>query len=67
MSALVPNQGFVDLERVEHDSPFRSLGQLPNGGPMDLEGWPGMQMEVRDLILAAVYYILSKLFKESGF
>lgn len=51
MSAIAPNQGFVDLERIEHDSPFRSLGQHPNGGPMDLEGWPAMQTEVCYLIL----------------
>ena len=51
MSALVPNQGFVDIERLEHDSPFRSLSQHPNGGPMDLEGWPRMQTEVCCLVL----------------
>lgn len=40
------NQTFMDHERVEHESPFRSLSQHPNGRPMDLEGWPAMQMEV---------------------
>lgn len=39
------NQTSVDHERFEHGSPYRSLGQLSNGRPMDLEGWPPMQME----------------------
>ncbi|KAH9684989.1 KH domain-containing protein [Citrus sinensis] len=38
------NPSFVDHERFEHDSPFRSLGQ-PNGRPMDLEGLSAMQTE----------------------
>ncbi|XWS55331.1 hypothetical protein CRYUN_Cryun10bG0165600 [Craigia yunnanensis] len=39
------NHSFVDHERFEHDSPFRSLGQHPNGRQMDLEGWSVMQTE----------------------
>ncbi|CAL8998219.1 unnamed protein product [Prunus brigantina] len=39
------NQTLVDHERLEHESPFRTLSQNANGRPMDLEGWPGMQME----------------------
>ena len=40
------NQGFMDHERLEPDSPFRSLGQHPNSRPMDLEGWPAVPIEV---------------------
>lgn len=36
---------FSDLERYEHGSPFRSLGQ-PTNGKLDLEGWSMMQAEV---------------------
>ncbi|KAE8709268.1 KH domain-containing protein [Hibiscus syriacus] len=36
---------FVDHERLEHDSPFRALGQHPSGRQMDLEGWSVMQTE----------------------
>lgn len=39
------NQGFVEHERFDRDSPFRSLGQSPNGRQMDLEGWSVMQTE----------------------
>ncbi|OAY45040.1 KH domain-containing protein At1g09660/At1g09670 isoform X2 [Manihot esculenta] len=39
------SQGFVDHERYEHDSPYRSLGQQPNGRSMELEAWSGMQTE----------------------
>ncbi|XWS40408.1 hypothetical protein CRYUN_Cryun18bG0138500 [Craigia yunnanensis] len=39
------NPSFVDHERFEHDSPFRSLGQHPSGRQMDLEGWSVMQTE----------------------
>ncbi|XWS62398.1 hypothetical protein CRYUN_Cryun06bG0007400 [Craigia yunnanensis] len=39
------NPSFVDHERFEHDSPFRSFGQHPNGRQMDLEGWSVMQTE----------------------
>ncbi|KAJ0011328.1 hypothetical protein Pint_33107 [Pistacia integerrima] len=38
------NPSFVDHERFEPDSPFRSLGQ-PNGRPMELEGLSAMQTE----------------------
>ncbi|XP_074570160.1 KH domain-containing protein At1g09660/At1g09670-like [Curcuma longa] len=38
-SGLVPNHSFVDSERMDHSSPLRL------GGPMDLEGWSGMQTE----------------------
>ncbi|KAK8512991.1 hypothetical protein V6N12_030397 [Hibiscus sabdariffa] len=34
-----------DHERFEHGSPLRSLGQLPNGRQMDMEGWSVMQTE----------------------
>ncbi|KAG1363657.1 KH domain-containing protein [Cocos nucifera] len=44
-SGLAPNQSFVDPERIEHGSPLRLTGHPSNGGPMDLEGWPGMQTE----------------------
>ncbi|XP_043706666.1 KH domain-containing protein At1g09660/At1g09670-like [Telopea speciosissima] len=46
-SGMVQNQGFVDHERIEHESPLRSTStvQHPNGGPMDLEGWPVIQPE----------------------
>ncbi|KAL5982895.1 hypothetical protein ACLOJK_016974 [Asimina triloba] len=30
---------------MEHESPLRSTGLHANGGPMDLEGWSGMQTE----------------------
>ncbi|TYJ03720.1 hypothetical protein E1A91_A12G047000v1 [Gossypium mustelinum] len=43
VSSLTPS--FVDQERFEHDSPFRSFGQHPNGRQMDLEGWSVMQTE----------------------
>ncbi|AAB60747.1 ESTs gb/H37208,gb/H36853 come from this gene [Arabidopsis thaliana] len=36
---------FPDLDRYEHGSPFRSLGQ-PTNGKLDLEGWSMMQAEV---------------------
>ncbi|GAV63294.1 hypothetical protein CFOL_v3_06813 [Cephalotus follicularis] len=39
------NPSFVDQERFEHEIPFRSLGPLSNGRPMDLEGWSAMQQE----------------------
>ena len=39
------NPSFVDHERFERDSPFRSLGQ-PNGRPVDLEGLYTMQTEL---------------------
>ncbi|AEE28476.1 KH domain-containing protein [Arabidopsis thaliana] len=35
---------FPDLDRYEHGSPFRSLGQ-PTNGKLDLEGWSMMQAE----------------------
>lgn len=44
-SGLAPNQAFVDPERIEHGSPLRLAGHPSNGGPMDLEGWSGMQAE----------------------
>lgn len=44
---------FVDHERFENDSPFRSLSQPVNGRPMDLEGWSMMQTEV---MLVCSYY-----------
>jgi len=40
------NQGFIDHERLEPDSPFRPLGQHPNTRPMELEGWPALPIEV---------------------
>ncbi|KAK9214021.1 hypothetical protein WN944_006007 [Citrus x changshan-huyou] len=52
------NPSFVDHERFEHDSPFRSLGQ-PNGRPMDLEGLSAMQTEV---IMPVHGFILSCIF-----
>lgn len=44
-SILAPNQNFVH-ERMEHGSPLRLAGHSTNGGPMDLEGWSAMQVEV---------------------
>ncbi|XP_010245421.1 PREDICTED: KH domain-containing protein At1g09660/At1g09670 isoform X2 [Nelumbo nucifera] len=49
-SGLVPNQTFVDHERIEHESPLRSTAQHPDGGPMDLEGWPVMHSEENGLL-----------------
>ncbi|XP_057430390.1 KH domain-containing protein At1g09660/At1g09670 isoform X2 [Lotus japonicus] len=39
------NQGFIEHDRPESDSPFRSLSQHPNSRPMDLEGWPAVPIE----------------------
>ncbi|KAE8724788.1 hypothetical protein F3Y22_tig00009942pilonHSYRG00285 [Hibiscus syriacus] len=39
------NPGFADHERIEHNSPLRSLGQHPNARQMDLDGWSVMQTE----------------------
>ncbi|XP_020094452.1 KH domain-containing protein At1g09660/At1g09670-like [Ananas comosus] len=44
-TSLNPNQNFVDPERIEHGSPLRLPGHAANGGPMDVEGWSGMQTE----------------------
>lgn len=44
-SGLAPNQSFVDAERIEHGNPLRLTRHPSNGGPMDLEGWSGMQTE----------------------
>lgn len=44
-SGLGPNQSFVDSERIEQNSPLRVTGHHASGGPMDLEGWAGMQTE----------------------
>lgn len=56
-SGLVSNQSYVDRERMVHDRQYRSLGQQPNGGPMDLESWSSMQTEVGDYIY--IYIFLS--------
>lgn len=45
-SGLGPSQSFLDHERMEQGSPLSSVGLHSNGGPMDLEGWAGMQTEV---------------------
>lgn len=45
-SGLVSNHNFVDHERMLRDRSYRSFGQKPNGGPMDVEAWPSMQQEV---------------------
>lgn len=57
------NQSF-DHERLEHESPLRSLGQPPNGRTMDLEGWPAMQVEVilqlidmMDVYIVGTFYV----------
>lgn len=53
------NQTLVDHERLEHESPFRTLSQNANGRPMDLEGWPGMQMEVMLVLdIVDVYFVI---------
>ncbi|GLT85759.1 hypothetical protein SLE2022_039370 [Rubroshorea leprosula] len=39
------NQSFFEHERFDHESPFRSLAQPPNGRQMDLDGWSVMQTE----------------------
>ncbi|CAB4267920.1 unnamed protein product [Prunus armeniaca] len=49
------NQTLVDHERLEHESPFRTLSQNANGRPMDLEGWPGMQMEFNHLLSVILF------------
>lgn len=45
VSGLVPNQSFVDPERMEQNSPLRLASHHASGGPMDLEGWSGRQTE----------------------
>lgn len=52
------NQTPADHERFEHDSPFRSLSQNANGRPMNLEGWPGIHMEVILVIEAGDAYFV---------
>ncbi|XP_058097665.1 KH domain-containing protein At1g09660/At1g09670 [Magnolia sinica] len=49
-SGLAPSQNFVDRESMEHGSPLRSAGLHSNGGPMDLEGWSGMQTEENEYL-----------------
>ncbi|KAK6915913.1 STAR protein, homodimerization region [Dillenia turbinata] len=49
-SGLVPNKSLSDFERFEQESPLRTLGQHPNGRPMDLEGWSAMQTEENGLL-----------------
>ncbi|XP_078181821.1 RNA-binding KH domain-containing protein isoform X1 [Carex rostrata] len=46
-SSLAQNQSFMDHERLEHGSPLRipGHGHHANGGPMEVEGWSGMQTE----------------------
>lgn len=44
VSIWAPNQNFIP-ERMEHSSPLRLAGHPTNGGPMDLEGWSGIQAE----------------------
>lgn len=45
VSGLAPNQSFIDPKRIEHGSPLRLSTHSLNGGPMDLDGWPGMVTE----------------------
>ncbi|KAL3515747.1 hypothetical protein ACH5RR_022649 [Cinchona calisaya] len=41
---LVSNQ-FVDHERMGYENPYGTLGQHPNGGPMNVETWNPMGTE----------------------
>mgnify|MGYP004715515045 CR=1 FL=1 len=45
VSGLVSNQ-YLDHERMGHESPYGSLGQHPNGGPMSVETWYPLGTEV---------------------
>ncbi|KAJ8618671.1 hypothetical protein MRB53_014857 [Persea americana] len=45
VSGLAPSQSFLDHERLEQGSPLSSVSLHSNCGPMDLEGWAGMQTE----------------------
>ncbi|XP_022854246.1 KH domain-containing protein At1g09660/At1g09670-like [Olea europaea var. sylvestris] len=45
VSGLISNK-LIELERMGHDNPYRSLGQQPNGGPMSVMAWNAMQTEV---------------------
>lgn len=45
VSSWANNQNFLSPERIEHDSPMRLSGHPSNGGPMDVEGWSGIQTE----------------------
>lgn len=44
-SGLGSNQNFVDHERLGNERSYRSFGQQPNGGPVDMESWPPMQTQ----------------------
>lgn len=63
-SGLAPSQSFLDHERLEQGSPLRLVGHHSNGGPMDLEGWPGNHPEVIMLtgaVLSINHFSLSLL------
>ncbi|XP_076915824.1 KH domain-containing protein At1g09660/At1g09670-like [Bidens hawaiensis] len=49
-SGLVSNHNFVDHERMLRDRSYRSFGQKPNVGSMDVEPWPTMQPEDNRLL-----------------
>ncbi|XP_076959845.1 KH domain-containing protein At1g09660/At1g09670-like [Bidens hawaiensis] len=49
-SGLVSNHNFVNHERMLRDRSYRSFGQKPNVGPMDVEPWPTMQPEDNRLL-----------------
>lgn len=45
LSGQLSNQ-VAEFERMGHDHHYRSLGQQPNGGQMNMAGWNPMQTEV---------------------
>ncbi|XP_027113267.1 KH domain-containing protein At1g09660/At1g09670 isoform X1 [Coffea arabica] len=49
VSGLVSNQ-YLDHERMGHESPYGSLGQHPNGGPMSVETWNPLGTEENRLL-----------------
>lgn len=50
ISGLISNQ-VLDHERLGHELPYRAaLGQQPNGGLMNVEGWNGVGLEENRLI-----------------
>lgn len=55
VSGLAPSQSFLDHERLEQGSPLSSVSLHSNCGPMDLEGWAGMQTEVMFLSIITLF------------
>lgn len=61
-SGLGSNQNFVDHERRGLERSYRSFGQQPNGGPVDMESWPPMQTEQVIFVLIFMLTLLICLF-----